>query len=140
MTEQQKVSNWNVPNVLTAVRMVMVPVFAWVLLAYPQDPTMRWVATAIFLIAIATDALDGNIARKYNLVTDFGKVVVSPLACAAGINASESATARAQEDNFSISFPMIGTVDGMCGAALPRLVLQEIEFDTSGNTRHNCQK
>ena len=72
--------------------------------------------------------------------TDFGKVVVSPLACAAGINASESATARAQEDNFSISFPMIGTVDGMCGAALPRLVLQEIEFDTSGNTRHNCQK
>ena len=74
MTEQQKVSNWNVPNVLTAVRMVMVPVFAWVLLAYPQDPTMRWVATAIFLIAIATDALDGNIARKYNLVTDFGKL------------------------------------------------------------------
>ena len=74
MTEQQKVSNWNVPNVLTAVRMVMVPVFAWVLLAYPQDPTMRWVATAIFLIAIATDALDGNIARKYNLVTNFGKI------------------------------------------------------------------
>ena len=69
-----KPSNWNVPNVLTAVRMVLVPVFAWVLLAYPQDPTMRWVATAIFVIAIATDAIDGNIARKYNLVTDFGKL------------------------------------------------------------------
>ena len=69
-----KPSNWNVPNVLTAVRMVLVPVFAWVLLAHPDDPTMRWVATAIFVIAIATDAIDGNIARKYNLVTDFGKL------------------------------------------------------------------
>ncbi|QIK73377.1 CDP-diacylglycerol--glycerol-3-phosphate 3-phosphatidyltransferase [Propioniciclava coleopterorum] len=74
MTEQAKVSNWNVPNILTAVRMVMVPIFAWVLLAHPQDPTMRWIATAVFLVAIATDALDGRIARKYNLITDFGKL------------------------------------------------------------------
>ncbi|MDO5535389.1 MAG: CDP-diacylglycerol--glycerol-3-phosphate 3-phosphatidyltransferase [Propionibacteriaceae bacterium] len=74
MSEPTKASNWNVPNVLTAVRMVLVPVFAWVLLAYPQDPTMRWVATGIFVVAIATDALDGNIARKYNLVTNFGKL------------------------------------------------------------------
>ncbi len=74
MTEATKVSNWNVPNVLTAIRMVMVPIFAWVLLAYPDDPTMRWVATAIFVVAIATDALDGRIARKYNLVTNFGKL------------------------------------------------------------------
>lgn len=74
MTEAVKVSNWNVPNVLTALRMVMVPVFAWVLLSWPDDPTMRWVATAIFVVAIATDALDGRIARKYNLVTNFGKL------------------------------------------------------------------
>ncbi len=74
MTEAKQVSNWNVPNVLTAIRMVMVPIFAWVLLAYPDDPTMRWVATAIFVVAIATDALDGRIARKYNLVTNFGKL------------------------------------------------------------------
>ena len=74
MSEATKVSNWNVPNVLTAIRMVLVPVFAWVLLSYPDDPTMRWVATGIFVVAIATDALDGNIARKYNLVTNFGKL------------------------------------------------------------------
>ena len=74
MSEQAKVSNWNVPNVLTALRVVMVPVFAWVLLAHAQDPAMRWIATAVFLIAIATDALDGRIARKYNLITDFGKL------------------------------------------------------------------
>lgn len=45
MSEAKTVSNWNIPNILTALRVVMVPVFAWVLLAYPQDPTMRWVAT-----------------------------------------------------------------------------------------------
>ncbi len=74
MSEAKAVSNWNVPNVLTALRVVMVPVFAWVLLTYPQDPTMRWAATAVFVVAIATDALDGRIARAYNLVTDFGKL------------------------------------------------------------------
>ena len=74
MTEAKPVSNWNVPNVLTALRLVMVPLFAWVLLAYPQDPTLRWVSTAVFVVAIATDALDGRIASKYNLVTNFGKL------------------------------------------------------------------
>lgn len=75
MTQESKpVSNWNVPNVLTAIRMVMVPVFAWVLLTQPDDPTQRWIATAIFVAAILTDALDGRIARTYNLVTNFGKL------------------------------------------------------------------
>ncbi|NLE17380.1 MAG: CDP-diacylglycerol--glycerol-3-phosphate 3-phosphatidyltransferase [Propioniciclava sp.] len=74
MTEPTRVSNWNVPNVLTAVRMVLVPVFAYVLLAFPDDPAMRWLATGIFVVAIATDAIDGKIARKYNLVTNFGKL------------------------------------------------------------------
>ena len=74
MTEPTRVSNWNVPNVLTAIRMVLVPVFAYVLLAFPDDPGMRWLATGIFVVAIATDAIDGKIARKYNLVTNFGKL------------------------------------------------------------------
>ena len=69
-----KPSNWNVPNILTGLRLVMVPLFGWVLLAFPTDPVMRWLSTAIFVIAIATDAVDGKIARKYNLVTDFGKL------------------------------------------------------------------
>lgn len=67
-------SNLNVPNVLTALRMAAVPVFGWLLLAHPADPMMRWVATAVFLAAILTDLIDGKIARKYNLVTDFGKL------------------------------------------------------------------
>ena len=70
----RKPSNWNIPNALTALRLVMVPLFAWVLLAFPDDPAMRWWSTVVFLLAIATDAIDGRIARKYNLVTDFGKL------------------------------------------------------------------
>ena len=49
---QPKPSNWNVPNVLTALRIVLVPVFAWVLLAHPADPVWRWWATAVFVVAI----------------------------------------------------------------------------------------
>ncbi|MDN5571770.1 MAG: CDP-diacylglycerol--glycerol-3-phosphate 3-phosphatidyltransferase [Propionibacteriaceae bacterium] len=67
-------SNWNVPNILTGVRLVMVPLLGWVLLAHPADPVLRWVSAGIFTLAIITDAVDGNIARKYNLVTDFGKL------------------------------------------------------------------
>ncbi|MFV0408014.1 MAG: CDP-diacylglycerol--glycerol-3-phosphate 3-phosphatidyltransferase [Propioniciclava sp.] len=72
--EARPVSNWNIPNILTGIRLVLVPVFGWVLLAYAQDSTMRWVSTAVFVVAILTDALDGRIARKYNLVTNFGKL------------------------------------------------------------------
>ncbi len=69
-----KPSNWNLPNALTALRMLAVPVFAWVLLAYPGSTSMRWLSTAIFVLAIATDAVDGRLARARNQVTDFGKL------------------------------------------------------------------
>ena len=67
-------SVWNVANLLTILRLLMVPVLGWVLLTWPDDRAMRWVATGIFVLAIATDAVDGRIARRYNLVTDFGKL------------------------------------------------------------------
>lgn len=65
---------WNVPNALTILRMALVPVFVWVFLANPHDQTSRFVATGIFVVAILTDSFDGYIARKYNLVTNFGKI------------------------------------------------------------------
>ena len=71
---ERKPSSWNVPNVLTALRVVLVPVFAWVLLSHPHEQDWRYWATAVFAIAILTDFADGKIARKYNLVTDFGKL------------------------------------------------------------------
>ncbi len=67
-------SPWNIPNMLTTLRLLMVPLFAWMLLSWPQDASMRWATTGIFILAIATDALDGRLARKYNLVTKFGKL------------------------------------------------------------------
>ncbi len=64
----------NPANALTVLRMLLVPVFAWMLLSHPADLWWRLGSTAVFLVAILTDALDGRIARKYNLITDFGKI------------------------------------------------------------------
>lgn len=65
---------WNVPNVLTMLRMALIPVFV-VLFANGQT---KW-ALAVFLIASLTDLLDGYIARKCQLITNFGKLM-DPLA------------------------------------------------------------
>jgi len=71
----QKASNWNVPNALTTLRILMVPFFAWALLVDGgQSMTWRWVAYGIFVAAMITDKIDGDLARKHNLITDFGKI------------------------------------------------------------------
>ena len=67
----------NLPNKLTLLRIVLIPVFMGVL--YWGFPGADYVALAIFIAASLTDLLDGKIARKYNLVTDFGKFA-DPLA------------------------------------------------------------
>lgn len=70
-----QVSNWNIANALTVARIVMVPVFAWVLLhADGNDSAWRWGAFVIFVVAMITDRLDGELARSRGLVTDFGKM------------------------------------------------------------------
>lgn len=66
--------NPNVPNILTIIRIILVPVMVVVLFLDPASFTMRILATAVFALAMITDFLDGNIARKYNLVSDFGKL------------------------------------------------------------------
>jgi CDP-diacylglycerol---glycerol-3-phosphate 3-phosphatidyltransferase len=69
------VSNWNVPNVLTTLRIVLVPFFGWALLAQGGDNAkLRLVAFAIFFVAMVTDKVDGDLARKHNLITNFGKI------------------------------------------------------------------
>lgn len=69
----------NLPNKLTLTRMIMVPFFVAVLLGRPFGDASDWVALAVFIAASLTDMLDGRIARKYNLITDFGKFM-DPLA------------------------------------------------------------
>ena len=68
-------SRWNLANVLTGVRIAMVPVFTWLLLRGVGDPTRsRWLAALVFALAVATDRLDGEVARRWKLVTDLGKL------------------------------------------------------------------
>ncbi|MDN5636498.1 MAG: CDP-diacylglycerol--glycerol-3-phosphate 3-phosphatidyltransferase [Brevibacterium sp.] len=68
-------SPWNVPNALTVLRILLVPVFLVLLLTDGgQDASMQWWALIVFLLAMATDKIDGDLARKYNLITNFGKI------------------------------------------------------------------
>ena len=97
------VSNWNIANILTMIRIAMVPVFAWLLLrsawqtGFPAgggvhqailrpwwdaahwhqtaNLPLRWWAFAIFVLAMATDKLDGHLARSRGLITDLGKLL-----------------------------------------------------------------
>ena len=68
----------NLPNKLTIFRVILIPFFI-VFLLVPITPIDKWIALAIFIIASLTDLLDGKIARKYGLVTNFGKFM-DPLA------------------------------------------------------------
>ena len=70
----------NLPNKLTVLRVCMIPFFVVMLLLNSgENQTYRYIAAAIFIVASLTDMLDGKIARKYNLVTNFGKFM-DPLA------------------------------------------------------------
>lgn len=68
----------NLPNKLTMFRVVLIPFFVLFMLV-DITGVDKWIALAIFIIASLTDLLDGKIARKYNLVTNFGKFM-DPLA------------------------------------------------------------
>ena len=75
MTTDPKVSNWNVPNALTTLRILMVPFYGWALLVDGGESVLwRTVAFVIFALAMVTDKIDGDIARKHNLITNFGKI------------------------------------------------------------------
>ena len=69
----------NLPNKLTILRMIMIPVFLVVLYIPGLGMAGNIAAAAIFILASITDFLDGKIARKYNLITNFGKFM-DPLA------------------------------------------------------------
>ena len=70
----------NLPNKLTIVRMIMIiPFVVFMLVPIGGAGVAKWIALALFVIASLTDLLDGKIARKYNLVTTFGKFM-DPLA------------------------------------------------------------
>ena len=68
-------SVWNIANLLTMLRLLLVPAFVMLMLADGgYDPAWRSFAWAAFAIAMITDLFDGHLARAYDLVTDFGKI------------------------------------------------------------------
>ena len=69
-------SIWNAPNVITGARILATPFFIWMLLADGGDMgPLRWAAAVFFVVAIATDAWDGYLARSRGLVTNLGKLL-----------------------------------------------------------------
>ena len=69
----------NLPNKLTILRVIMVPFFVLFMLTDIGGSANKWISLILFVVASLTDLLDGKIARKYNLITDFGKFM-DPLA------------------------------------------------------------
>ena len=67
----------NLPNKLTMFRVILIPFFVFFMLFGPLGKLGDYIALIIFIAASLTDMLDGKIARKYNLVTNFGKLLVS---------------------------------------------------------------
>ncbi|WP_046471263.1 CDP-diacylglycerol--glycerol-3-phosphate 3-phosphatidyltransferase [Allosalinactinospora lopnorensis] len=68
----QHIPVWNIANILTVSRLIMVPLF--VVFMFLDHPGWRFAAFAVFVLAAITDHVDGELARRRNLVTDFGKV------------------------------------------------------------------
>lgn len=66
----------NLPNAITLARIALAPVFIYVLFLFPENSAHeRWIAVALFVLASATDGVDGALARKRNQVTDLGKLL-----------------------------------------------------------------
>lgn len=75
-----KASDGNVANIITVVRILFAPIFlVLLLLDAGDDGPLRWIATALFVVGIATDGIDGMIARRRNLVTNVG-ILLDPIA------------------------------------------------------------
>ena len=103
----------NLPNKLTILRIIFIPFFL-VTLYVDAIPGGKWIALGLFIIAAATDALDGYIARKYNLVTNFGKFM-DPLA-----------------DKLLVSSAMIALIELNKISAIVVIVIIAREFIISG--------
>ena len=105
----------NLPNKLTILRVLLIPVFVVFLLAKDAiGPWSVYVALIIFIIASLTDMLDGKIARKHNLITDFGKFA-DPLA----------------DKLLTTTAFLYMLVDGVCDPVVLAIILAR-EFAVSG--------
>ncbi len=103
----------NLPNKLTVLRVALIPIFL-VFLLIPSIPYNLLFALAVFAVASLTDALDGHIARKHNLVTNFGKFL-DPLA-----------------DKALVMAALVGMVDLKLASSVAVIIIIAREFMVSG--------
>lgn len=76
MSDVKTNSPWNLPNAITTARILLVPYFIWLLFQpVGEFQITRWIATAVFVLGISTDSLDGAIARRRGLITNLGKIL-----------------------------------------------------------------
>lgn len=76
MTNSSQGSPWNLPNAITVARILAVPFFVWSLVAIKDtEAPARWLSVLIFIVIMASDGIDGAIARKRGLITNFGKIL-----------------------------------------------------------------
>ena len=67
---------WNLPNAITLARILAVPFFIWSLVSFADNESpLRWISELIFIVIMASDGIDGAIARKRGIVTDLGKLL-----------------------------------------------------------------
>jgi CDP-diacylglycerol---glycerol-3-phosphate 3-phosphatidyltransferase len=67
---------WNLPNAITMARILAVPFFIWSLVSFADNESpLRWISELIFIVIMASDGVDGAIARKRGIVTDLGKLL-----------------------------------------------------------------
>lgn len=73
--ERNAKSIFNLPNIITMARILCVPFFIWSLFAIEAGSQARWFSTAIFIVIMASDGIDGAIARRRGLITNLGKLL-----------------------------------------------------------------
>lgn len=76
LIEKSAKSIFNLPNVITMARILFVPFFIWTLVEFSNpESAMRWISVLVFIIIMASDGVDGAIARKRGLITNLGKLL-----------------------------------------------------------------
>ena len=94
----------NLPNKLTVLRVIMIPFFVVFMLFDITGAADKWIALVIFCVASLTDMLDGKIARRFNMITDWGKFI-DPVA--------DKLTFAAIALSMSFSYPLMGVMFGV---------------------------
>lgn len=75
MLEKNLASIFNLPNIITMARIALVPLLLWLVVDEPEGSATRWISVIVFILIMASDGIDGAIARRRGLITNLGKLL-----------------------------------------------------------------